>query len=309
MEVLSWKILVEEPGACSLISQALNKSSTLALRTSEITALSAVAGAVTMVQAEKEIALSFEAVKERVRDELDIWVLDPEFIDLFEFVVTMGGRSAGFIDELLDFAAVFVDSKQRQLRLLAFAMVNKMPAETPRAKIAVLMRAYRKPPSRTWCPCPESFWPKEEKAPLVVLEQALQYFHGTRKHAVVDMPTATLQRFMANTYCVAAEAYARWRATKSNTVSALKVDLLVALLKFYEDLVAHCKTSRDTAPPQPVEQWIDFAAVAAKSASTKFHGKGAKDELLLPKVIQYDPVTGKPMTSQEEREAAPKGIA
>jgi hypothetical protein len=64
MEVLSWKILVEEPGACSLISQALNKGTTLALRTSEITALTALASAVTMVQAQKEIALSLEAVKE-----------------------------------------------------------------------------------------------------------------------------------------------------------------------------------------------------------------------------------------------------
>ena len=110
----------------------------------------------------KEIALSFEAVKDRVRDELDIWVRDPEFIDLFDFVVTMGGQAAGFIAEPLDFAATFVDSKQRQLRLSAFATVNKMPTATPRSKMAVIMRAYRKPPSRTWCPCLESFWAKED---------------------------------------------------------------------------------------------------------------------------------------------------
>ena len=94
MEVLSWKILVEEPGGCSLISQAINTGQALALRSSEITALSAVAGAVTMVQAQAELSLSFEAVKERVRDELDMWVDDPEFIDLFEFVVTMGGEGS-----------------------------------------------------------------------------------------------------------------------------------------------------------------------------------------------------------------------
>ena len=226
---------------------------------------------------QRNIALSFEAVNERGRYELDTWALDPEFIDLFEFVVTMGGSSAGFIDELLDFAGTFVDSKQRQLRLSAFAMVNKMPVETPRAKIAVLMRAYRKQPNRTWCPLPESFWPKEEKATLVVLEQALQYFHGTCKSAVADMPPANLQGFMANTNCVAAEAYARWRGTKSNTVSSLKAELLVVLKKFYEDLVAHCKTSKDSAPPTPVEAWIDFAAVAAKPASTKSHVNGAKE--------------------------------
>jgi hypothetical protein len=98
MEVLSWKILLEEPGACSFISQAWNKSSTLALRTSEITAISAIAGAVSMELVAKEIGLSFEGVKARLRDELDIWVLQAEFLDLFEFVVAMGGRTAGFID-------------------------------------------------------------------------------------------------------------------------------------------------------------------------------------------------------------------
>jgi len=131
----------------------LNKSNTLALRTSETTALAAVAGAVATTQTKQAIALSFEAVKDRVRDELDSWLLDPEFIDLFDFVVTMGFQAAGFIGELLDFAATFVDPKQRKLRLSAFATVNRMPTTTPRSKMAVIMRAYRKPPNRTWCPC------------------------------------------------------------------------------------------------------------------------------------------------------------
>ena len=167
---------MEEPGACSLISQALNKSTTLGLRTWEITALAAVAGAVSMLQAEQEIALSLEAVKERVRDELDIWVLGPELIDLFEFVVTMGGQTAGFVAELLEFAATVVDSKQRQLRLSAFAMVNKMLAQTPRSKIAVLMRAYRKPPNRTWCPCPESFWARRTRGHSCSLSRCYNIF-------------------------------------------------------------------------------------------------------------------------------------
>ena len=173
MEILSWTILVEEPGAYSLISQALNKGTTLAMRTSEIIALSTLMGAITWVQVQKELALSFDVVKHRVCDELDTWVLEPEFIDLFVVVVSMGGRDAGFINELLDFVCTFVDSKQRQLRLSAFALVNKMPTETPSATIAVLMRAYRKTPSRTYCPYPEGWWSREVKAPLVVLEQAL----------------------------------------------------------------------------------------------------------------------------------------
>ena len=46
MEVLSWKMMVEEPTAASLISQALNIGHHLALRTSELTAMSVLSGAV-----------------------------------------------------------------------------------------------------------------------------------------------------------------------------------------------------------------------------------------------------------------------
>jgi hypothetical protein len=94
----------------------------------------------------------------------------------------------------------------------------------------------------------------------VVSEQALQYFHSTCKPASADMPLAKLQGFMANTNCVAAETHARWRNTKSHTVVALKVDLLVALKDLCEDVVAHCKT-KNSAPPAPLERWVDFAAV------------------------------------------------
>ena len=44
VEVVSWKIVVELPGACTLISNALNVSSSIALRTTELTALSVLSG-------------------------------------------------------------------------------------------------------------------------------------------------------------------------------------------------------------------------------------------------------------------------
>ena len=68
MDILSWKIFVEEPAACSRNSQALSKSTTLAMRTSEIMALSTFPGAVSTVQAQRELARSFDVVKESVRD-------------------------------------------------------------------------------------------------------------------------------------------------------------------------------------------------------------------------------------------------
>ena len=47
MEVLGWKIQAEEPTACSLISQALNKAQSVALKTSALTAMAVLTGAVT----------------------------------------------------------------------------------------------------------------------------------------------------------------------------------------------------------------------------------------------------------------------
>ena len=57
------------------------------------------------MQAQSELALSFDVVKQRVRDEFDMWVLELEGIDLFDLVVIIGGpKNAGFVDDLVDFA-------------------------------------------------------------------------------------------------------------------------------------------------------------------------------------------------------------
>ena len=159
MEVLSWKMNVEEPMAGSLISQALNKGQQVALHTTELTALAVLTGVVTL-ELESAVAdqVAFESVKEKVRGELDMYVDQAEFIDLFEFVVNMGANKGPYIPELIDFGSKFVDQKQRQLRLNAFAEANKLPLSAPRCKMAMIMRAYRKTPTRAWCPPPEPAW-------------------------------------------------------------------------------------------------------------------------------------------------------
>ena len=111
---------------------------------------------------------------------------------------------------IVDYASRFVDSKKKRLRLMAFAVVNKMDVNFPKAKVAVIMRAYRKPPRRAWCPCPESWWPNAGAQSLLVLEQALHYFHDPCKDAVADMTAGKLQGLIANTNCMEAETYARW---------------------------------------------------------------------------------------------------
>ena len=91
MEVLSWKMLVEEPTAASLISQALNKAHIMALRTSELTALNVLSGAVALAMGSAVAGeVCFESVREKVRAELDMYVDLPGCIGLFESVVNMG---------------------------------------------------------------------------------------------------------------------------------------------------------------------------------------------------------------------------
>ena len=71
MEVLSWKLCAEEPDACSLISQALNRGQTHALKTTEITALAALSGACAR-ELESAVAgkFVFETVQQKVRQEV-----------------------------------------------------------------------------------------------------------------------------------------------------------------------------------------------------------------------------------------------
>ena len=161
MEVLSYKMVLEEPTAASLISNALNKGQEAALRTSELTAVAVLTGAVTM---QMEGCLSREVdyatIKDKLRNELDTYVDEPEFIELFQTVVDLGANTASFLPELLEFGSKFVNSKIRQLRLNAFTAINKIPTEFPRTKVAVLKRAYRKNPAYGYCPSPESGWSK-----------------------------------------------------------------------------------------------------------------------------------------------------
>ena len=88
MEILSYKIYLEEPQGCTLISNSMNKVNEAALKTTELQALSSLTGAVTL-HAESAVAgkVCFATVKAELRPTLDTFVDDPDFIELFDFVI------------------------------------------------------------------------------------------------------------------------------------------------------------------------------------------------------------------------------
>ena len=104
MEVLSYKINLEEPRACSFTAQALNKGQSVALRTTELTALSCLTGEITLQFETKQAEeVSFETVKEKVAEECDYLVDEPEFIEMFDFVISLGAEKIPYVAAHLRF--------------------------------------------------------------------------------------------------------------------------------------------------------------------------------------------------------------
>jgi hypothetical protein len=155
-EVLSWKMDLEEPTAASIISQSLNKAHEVALRTTELTALSVLRGEI-IVQMGKDVSqrVAFQTVKEKVRMQLDAAVDYPDLPELFDFLINAGVGRNTYLQDLFDFASCFVDSKTRQLRFSAFGIANKIHEQAPLTKIAVMKRTYRKKPCLGFCPNPK----------------------------------------------------------------------------------------------------------------------------------------------------------
>ena len=300
MDVLSWKMRIEEPTAGSLISQALNNVQHMALRTSELTAMAVLTGAVGLAL-ESAVAgeVAFESVQEKVRDELDMCVDTPGFMDLFEFVVNMGASKNTFIPQLLEYGSKFVDPKQRQLSLQAFAEVNKLPLQVPRVKVAMVMRAYRKPPNKCWCPAPEPTWANRDIRSLEKLEAVLHYLQRTCKPAVAGMPPLQVAALSANFHCAAAEAFILRKEPRQE-----KDAILDAVSKYYEEITGFA-ASHGLEVPKPGESWIDFVATRRRRESKAAVAK-PETQRLLPKLIEYDEDTGLPMNAQDIKVATPK---
>ena len=99
--------------------------------------------------------VAFATVRDRVRQQLDIAADDPDLPELSDYLISLGVGLNTYIDDLMGFIGTYVDSKVRQLLFAAFAVVSRMCEDAPWAKVASIKRAYRKKPTRGFCPSPE----------------------------------------------------------------------------------------------------------------------------------------------------------
>ena len=182
MEILSHKIYIEEPSACTLISNALNHVNKVAFETTEIHAISVLTGKVGLSAITDK--LNFDAIKTELRSTLDDMADDPDFIHMFDLVAQLGADRNSYLPDFLEFTSKCVSSKFRRLRMQTFAVLTKIKAG-PLAKIALAKRSLRSKPTGLMCPPPESELEKREEADFENLETILFFFHtkckgGTR---------------------------------------------------------------------------------------------------------------------------------
>ena len=221
IELLSCKMDIEEPSAASIISQSLNLEQEVALRTSELTAVAILSGEM-IIQMGKDFSqkVAYKSVIAKVRCELRMAADDPDLPDVFDYLRSLAVGKNTYVDRLLQFGAAFVDSKKRQLRFSAFAVVNKIDHDYPLTRVVVIERAYRQKPNHGYCPNPESQWTEIEPLFLNLLEQMLFYFHTTRRADVDKLEPFEQNMFLANVQCSATNAFSpllqRKRKTKSS---------------------------------------------------------------------------------------------
>jgi hypothetical protein len=92
-EILSYKLYIQEPSAPTMISNAMNKANQVALKTTEIQALSSLTGEVGLQLASAVAGkVCFATVKEKLRKTLDTFVDEPDFIHMFDFVCKLGAN-------------------------------------------------------------------------------------------------------------------------------------------------------------------------------------------------------------------------
>ena len=283
-EVLSWKMQLEEPDAARKISQALNKSHSRSLKTHERTALAVLSGAVIAETAAHGAELLFESVREKVRNELDMFVDQPDFIELFDFTINLGAHGNSFIPGLLDWLMRFVDPQQRSLRLSGFAVANKLPSWAPRTKIAIIQRSYRKNPTGGLCPDPETMWSKLPTCDIEKIEEMLYYYQVACDSLWKTWEPGKSQEFLANVAIAAADA----AMTKGHKVG-MKTVLLEGTLRHYKQLEGQPPASSAARKIA----WIDYTAAAEKAERREAAVAAAasveepKEKRCLPRVITH----------------------
>ena len=113
-DVLSYKIMDEEPEGLNVIQAACNCKHAVAMMPHEMEAIASLSK---ICKASSAVAgrVCFQKAKEKLMLTLPAMAHDPDFVHLFRFVVDLGGDSSPFIPDLRDFTGKFVNPQANSL--------------------------------------------------------------------------------------------------------------------------------------------------------------------------------------------------
>jgi hypothetical protein len=306
-EILSWQMDVEQPNAASTISQALNRGHEIALRTTELTAIAVLNGEIIRLGGKLGTEVAFQTVRDQVRSQLDAVADDPDLPAVFEFLVTAGVGTNTYVDDLLEYGQVFVDSKKRQLRLSAFSVIIRIPSRFQWVRIAMLKRAYRKTPLNGYCANPEPGWTDFGEESLEKLEDMLRFFHNvvgnagftsqSRLKMQCNIDIGVTAAFWA---CMSAKSH-----KKGGDIAKLKAALIVGAenldcraieyLKLRECSYFPGDERTDIANKRVYHPWIVFTPKVPTPTTA-----AAEAAPIGPRIIRYDQVTGLQLNTQTQ---------
>jgi hypothetical protein len=107
-DVLSHKIMDEDPEGLVIIQAACNVKNVIAMIPHEMEAVALLSRMCTK-SAAVVASVSFASAKEKVALTLPCMSEDPDFLHLFRFVIDLGGDAAPFIPDLREFTARFLN--------------------------------------------------------------------------------------------------------------------------------------------------------------------------------------------------------
>ena len=212
------------------------------------------------------------------------FTVDEKFIDLYSFVVDMGGDESHFLHDLKAFHQHFVNAHKRRLRLDAFSMAIAFPLDRPHLKVASLKYLYVEGRyDRGFCN-PVSVKHVIEKpqgqAASAVAEDILRFFHVECGPALKSLRTHTRIRFLGN---IDKDIFGKLIVADHPAAPDLGIRACGA--RYYKRLVK-------MVPPGPVPAFT----LGPLSPVTPAVAEGQPD--MQPRIIQYD-AAGQPLTRQD----------
>ena len=203
-EILSHTIEDEEPDGCAVIQSALNAKNGVFLVCHEMQALARLM-TITASPAVAGGHRSWEVAQKSMRLTMPEFANDKHFIDLFAFVLDMGGETSKFLEDLKAFHTKFVNPQIRRLRLDTFCLLGHLPLDMPHLKVAALKFVYVEGKlAHGFCAAPSAAMfkrlgnPAEGFSASVVAEEHLRFFHIDCLAACQQLEAATRTKFFGN---------------------------------------------------------------------------------------------------------------